>query len=305
MTPPTLNLTTVLTWSLPVVITLATLEGLILTFVARRPYDWYSYAASLTDVLVREYLVYAFVGISLASPLIALAWAHRLTTVQLNGFASFVLLFLGQEFAYYWFHRAAHRVRWFWATHAVHHSPNEFNLGISYRFGWTGRLAGNALFFVPIIWLGFAPQAVFAVLALNLLYQFWLHTEWVPKLGWLEYFLNTPSHHRVHHASNAGYIDANYGGVLIGFDRLFGTFVAEHADEPCRYGLVKPLLSHNPVRIAFHEWIDLFADLWRARSWREAIGYVFGPPGWQPEGPRTTVDGHDPRHVPRRRQTEP
>jgi sterol desaturase/sphingolipid hydroxylase (fatty acid hydroxylase superfamily) len=277
------TLSTILTWSLPVVIALASLEGLILNFVAKRPYDWRSYAASLTDVLVREYIVYAFVGVSLVGPLIAFAWTHRLMTVELNGVASFALLFLGQELGYYWFHRAAHRVRWFWATHAVHHSPNEFNLGIAYRFGWTGRIAGNAVFFVPLIWLGFAPQAVFATLALNLLYQFWLHTEWMPKLGWLEYVLNTPSHHRVHHASNADYIDANYGGVLIVFDRLFGTFVAERADLPCRYGLTTPLISHNPLRIAFHEWLNLFNDLRVSHSWREGIGYLFGPPGWRPE----------------------
>ena len=139
-----------------------------------------------------------------------------------------------------------------------------------------------------MIWLGFAPKAVFAALALNLLYQFWLHAEWVPKLGWLEYVLNTPSHHRVHHASNTDYIDANYGGVLIVFDRLFGTFVAERPDLPCRYGLVKPLISNNPIRIAFHEWLNLLDDLRGARSWREAIGYLFGPPGWRPDGPNAS-----------------
>jgi len=278
-----MTLLTVLTWALPAVIVLATLEGLILTFVARRAYDWRSYAASVTDALVREYVVYAFLSLSLAGPLIELAWKHRLTTVPLGGLASFAALFVGQELCYYWYHRAAHRVRWFWATHAVHHSPNEFNLGVAYRFGWTGRVAGNSLFYVPMVWLGFAPQAVFATLALNLLYQFWLHAEWVPKLGCLEYVLNTPSHHRVHHASNADYIDANYGGVLIVFDRLFGTFVAERDDLPCRYGLVTPLISHNPIRIAFHEWLKLARDLRGARSWREAIGYLFGPPGWRPE----------------------
>ena len=283
-----MTLSTVLAWSLPAVIALASLEGLVLTFIARRHYNWRSYAASVTDILVREYVVYAFVGVSLAGPLIDLAWRHRLATVPLDGFVSFALLFLGQEFCYYWYHRAAHRVRWFWATHAVHHSPNEFNLGIAYRFGWTGKIAGNALFFVPMIWLGFAPKAVFAALALNLLYQFWLHAEWVPKLGWLEYVLNTPSHHRVHHASNTDYIDANYGGVLIVFDRLFGTFVAERPDLPCRYGLVKPLISNNPIRIAFHEWVNLLDDLRGARSWREAIGYLFGPPGWRPDGPNAS-----------------
>ena len=172
-------------------------------------------------------------------------------------------------------------MRWFWATHAVHHSPNEFNLGIAYRFGWTGRLTGSAVFYVPMIWLGFPPQAVFATLALNLLYQFWLHTEWVPKLGWLEYVLNTPSHHRVHHASNAEYIDRNYGGVLIVFDRLFGTFAAERDDLPCRYGLVTPLKSNNPIRIAFHEWLKIARDLQRRAHRTRGVGYLFGPPAWR------------------------
>jgi sterol desaturase/sphingolipid hydroxylase (fatty acid hydroxylase superfamily) len=277
-----MTLFTVLAWSLPAVIGLATAEGLILTFVVRRAYDWRSYAASVTDALMREYVFYALLSVSLAGPAIELAWKHRLATVPLGGLASFAVLFVGQEFCYYWYHRAAHRVRWFWATHAVHHSPNEFNLGVAYRFGWTGRLAGNALFFVPMIWLGFAPRAVFATLALNLIYQFWLHAEWAPRLGWLEVVLNTPSHHRVHHASNAQYIDANYGGVLIVFDRLFGTIIAERDDLPCRYGLATPLISHNPIRIAFHEWLKLVGDLRRARSWREAAGYLFGPPGWRP-----------------------
>jgi sterol desaturase/sphingolipid hydroxylase (fatty acid hydroxylase superfamily) len=279
-----MTLFTVLKWSLPAVIALATIEALILTFVIRRPYNWRSYAASVTDAVVRDYGVNALLSVSLAGPLIALAWQHRLMTVPLNGAATFAVLFVGQEFCYYWFHRAAHRVRWFWATHAVHHSPNEFNLGVAYRFGWTGKLAGNALFYVPMIWLGFMPEAVFAALSLNLLYQFWLHTEWVPKLGWLEYVLNTPSHHRVHHASNAEYIDANYGGVLIVFDRLFGTFVAERADLPCRYGLVTPLTTNNPIKIAFHEWLKLANDLFAARSWREAIGTLFGPPAGRFKG---------------------
>jgi sterol desaturase/sphingolipid hydroxylase (fatty acid hydroxylase superfamily) len=277
-----MTLFTVLKWSLPAVIVFATVEALILTFLARRPYNWRSYAASVTDALVREYVVYAFLSVTLIGPLIGLAWQHRLATVPLGGLASFAVLFVGQEFCYYWYHRAAHRVRWFWASHAVHHSPNEFNLGVAYRFGWTGKLAGNSLFFVPMIWLGFAPQAVFATLSLNLLYQFWLHTEWVPKLGWLEYVLNTPSHHRVHHASNADYIDANYGGVLIVFDRLFGTFIAERGDLPCRYGLTTPLLSNNPIRIAFHEWLKLAGDLRRVRSWREVVATLLGPPAWRP-----------------------
>jgi sterol desaturase/sphingolipid hydroxylase (fatty acid hydroxylase superfamily) len=278
-----MTLYTILIWALPAVIVLATVEALVLTFVAKRAYNWRSWAASVTDALARDYLVGAFVTVSVAAPLIAWAWAHRLTTVPLGGLASVAVLFIGQEFSYYWYHRAAHRVRWFWATHAVHHSPNEFNLGIAYRFGGTGKIAGNSLFYVPLIWLGFSPQAVFTTLALNLLYQFWLHAEWIPRLGWLEYVLNTPSHHRVHHASNTEYIDRNYGGVLIVFDRLFGTFAGERADLPCRYGLTTPLRSNNPLRIAFHEWLKMLNDLYRARSVREVALYLFGPPGWRPE----------------------
>jgi sterol desaturase/sphingolipid hydroxylase (fatty acid hydroxylase superfamily) len=278
-----MTLYTILAWALPAVIVLATLEALVLTFVARRAYNWRSWAASVTDALTRDYLVGAFVTVSLAGPVIGFAWRHRLTTIPLDTVTTFAVLFVGQEFCYYWYHRAAHRVRWFWATHAVHHSPNEFNLGIAYRFGVTGKLAGNALFYVPLIWLGFAPQAVFATLALNLIYQFWLHTEWIPKLGWLEYVLNTPSHHRVHHAANAPYIDRNYGGVLIVFDRLFGTIAEERADVPCRYGLTTPLRSNNPLKIAFHEWLRMLNDLYGARSVREVAGYLFGPPGWRPE----------------------
>jgi sterol desaturase/sphingolipid hydroxylase (fatty acid hydroxylase superfamily) len=280
-----MSLATILVWSLPAVILLALGEGLILSFVVKRDYDWLSSAASMADALAREYVVYPLITLNLAAPVIDLAWRHRLTTIPLGSAGAVALLFLGQEFAYYWYHRAAHRVRWFWATHAVHHSPNQFNLGIAYRFGWTGRIAGNALFFVPLIWIGFPPKAVFATLALNLLYQFWLHAKWVPRLGWLEYVLNTPSHHRVHHASNPEYIDRNYGGVLIVFDRLFGTFAGEREDVPCRFGLTKPLLTNNLFLVEFHEWIAMGRDLLSARSPRDMAGALFGPPAG-PKAPR-------------------
>ncbi len=131
---------------------------------------------------------------------------------------------------------------------------------------------------------------MFGVLSLNLLYQFWLHTTWVPKLGWLEYVLNSPSHHRVHHAANLDYLDANYGGVLIVFDRLFGTCIVEREDLPCRYGLVKPLRSNNPFVFNFHEWRALGSDLRQARDWRERWNHLFGPPGWRPDGQSLTTE---------------
>jgi sterol desaturase/sphingolipid hydroxylase (fatty acid hydroxylase superfamily) len=265
-------------YSVAVVIFLATLEALIFWLRKRGGYEWRAYFASLADLLVRQYIVFTLLPVGLADPAISWAWTHRIATVPLSSISAFAVLFLGQEFCYYWFHRCAHRVRWLWATHAVHHSSNQFNLAAAYRFGWTGRLSGIPIFFVPLVWLGFPAPIVFATLNLNLLYQFWLHVDWVPKLGVLEFVFNTPSHHRVHHAANAEYLDANYGGVLIIFDRLFGTLRVEREELPCRYGLVEPLRSNNPLRIAFHEWLALAHDVWLARSWHDGWRALFSPP---------------------------
>jgi Fatty acid hydroxylase superfamily len=141
-----------------------------------------------------------------------------------------------------------------------------------------------------LVWLGFPAKIVFQLLSINLLYQFWIHATWIPKLGWLEYVLNTPSAHRVHHAANLEYLDANYGGVLIVFDRLFGTYIAERDDLPCRYGWVKPLQSYNPLRIEFGPWVDLFRDVIKAPNLRSAIGYIVMPPGWRADGQGETTE---------------
>jgi len=258
------------------VLVAATLEGLVCSFVLRRPYDWRAYAASLGDAVGRRAV--DALGLSIAAPVLAWAYEHRVQTIALSTPLAFVLLFVGQEFFYYGYHRAAHRVRWFWATHAVHHSPNELTLAAAVRLGWTGKLTGTALFFAPLVWLGFPPLAVLATLSANLLYQFWLHAPWMPRLGVLEWVLNTPTHHKVHHASNPEYLDCNYGGVLIVFDRLFGTFVDLRDEVPPRYGLTTPLTSHNPVRIALHGWVALGRDLLAARGWRERLHTMFGPP---------------------------
>lgn len=262
---------------LAVVAVAATAEGLVRTFVLHKPYDWRAYAATLGDALGRRAV--DALGLSLAAPVLAWTHAHRLATIELSTLGAALLLFFGQEFFYYWYHRAAHRVRWFWSTHAVHHSPNELTLASALRLGWTGKLTGTGLFFVPLVWLGFPPLAVLAVVAANLLYQFWLHATWIPKLGAFEWIFNTPSHHRVHHGSNTEYLDCNFGGVLIVFDRLFGTFVQERDDISIRYGLTEPLYSYNPLRIATHGWIQLWRDLRGAASWRARVRLVFGPPG--------------------------
>ncbi|PZO44135.1 MAG: fatty acid hydroxylase [Pseudanabaena frigida] len=245
---------------------------------------YYSWKESLASFGV--FVGYVASGIFSKTLLVGLSlwlWEHRLLTVPLDTWWGILLLFLAIEFFYYWQHRASHRIRWIWASHAVHHSVNRLNLSAAYRLGWTGWLSGNFLFFLPPVWLGFHPIAVGVGLSLNLFYQFWIHSELIPKLGGLEWILNTPSHHRVHHASNRAYIDRNYGGVLIIFDRLFGTFTEENLSNPPVYGLTKPVRSHNPIAIALHEWARMLRDMQMTRSWRDCLAIALGSPsgdGW-------------------------
>jgi sterol desaturase/sphingolipid hydroxylase (fatty acid hydroxylase superfamily) len=272
---------------LPVVLGAALIEGLWLARTRREGYDWKEWATSLGDLAVRRVLAFAPYG--LAAPVYFWAYDHRLFTLHVDGVGSVLMLFVSLEFFYYWFHRASHTVRWFWNSHSVHHSPNRFALSAAYRLGWLGKFTAANVFFTPMAVLGFEPATVLIALQLNLLYQFWIHADWIPRLGWLEYVLNTPSAHRVHHARNPEYLDANYGGVLIVFDRLFGTYIAECADLPCQYGLVTPVTSYNPLRINFAPWIGLAKDLGGARSLGEAWMFLFGPPGWRPDGKGLTT----------------
>jgi sterol desaturase/sphingolipid hydroxylase (fatty acid hydroxylase superfamily) len=251
-------------------------------------YDWRAFGVSLLDLVVRQTTRILIPGV-IASPVAWWVWEHRLMTIPLDGVVAFAVLFMGQEFCYYWYHRASHRVRLMWCTHAVHHSPNQLTLAAAYRLGWTAFFSGAIYFFLPLMLLGFTPKVVIACLFVNLLYQFWLHATWIPKLGPLEYIFNTPSAHRVHHAVNLNYLDTNYGGVLVVFDRLFGTYAQERDEEPCRYGWVKPMTSHNPFTIELHQWGELFKDLRRAESVREVLGLLFKPPGWRAQGPGETT----------------
>jgi sterol desaturase/sphingolipid hydroxylase (fatty acid hydroxylase superfamily) len=270
----------------PTVFMLALVEGIVLS--RRGAYDWMAFGVSTLDLAARI-AVNILLPLSIATPAIRYAFEHRLAAIPLNGWLAALVLFVGQEFCYYWYHRAAHRVRWFWANHSVHHSPAELNLSAAVRIGILGRLSGTAVFFTPLVWIGFDPRTVFAVLSLNLLYQFWIHATWIPKLGWIEGIVNTPSAHRVHHAINLGYLDANYGGVLVVFDRLFGTYVDERDDVACRYGLLFSPPSNNPLHVELAQWASLGRDLRRARTIRAVVGYLFMPPGWAPYGEGTTT----------------
>lgn len=202
---------------------------------------------------------------------------------------AFVLAFVLTDFAFYWDHRLGHTVRWMWASHSVHHSSQHFNLSTAFRQTWTAPIALTWIAYLPLFALGFHPAMIAFVKGLNLIYQFWIHTETIGKFPrWFEWAMNTPSNHRVHHARNPRYIDANYAGVFMVWDRMFGTAVDEDEDEPCRYGLVHNIATFNPVHIALHEWIALSRDVVTARSWKDRARFIVSPPGWRPDGQSLT-----------------
>ncbi len=216
-------------------------------------------------------------------------YEHRLFEIGWAWWA-FVVCFVLDDFAYYWAHRTGHRVRWFWAAHVNHHSSQHYNLSTALRQSWTGFFALSFIFRIPLALLGFHPAMILFVGGVNLIYQFWIHTEAIGRMPrWFEAVMNTPSHHRVHHATNPRYLDANYAGVFIVWDRLFGTFVREVDEERIRYGIVRQLGTFNLLYSVFHEWIGIAKDLWSA-PWRHKLGYVWRPPGWSHDGSRDTSD---------------
>ncbi|WP_461535058.1 sterol desaturase family protein [Spongorhabdus nitratireducens] len=263
------------------------LEAGWLILQRRQSYPWKPALASFAVAAIKRIIEVATAGI--AAGFMFWVYSHRFWTIEITGLASGFLFFLLLEFCYYWHHRWAHEIRWLWATHCVHHTPADMNLSVSGRLGWTGLISGSVIFFAPLALIGFHPLAIFLGLSASLFYQIWIHTELVGKLGPLEWVFNTPSHHRAHHGSNRRYINKNYGGVLIIYDRIFGTFVEEIVDEsePVVYGLTRPVNSNNPFRIALHEWFNMARDLNQATSWKHIPGYLFGPPGWKPGRRRT------------------
>jgi sterol desaturase/sphingolipid hydroxylase (fatty acid hydroxylase superfamily) len=188
-------------------------------------------------------------------------------------------LFLGVEFFYYWFHRLSHEVNFLWGAHVVHHQSEDYNLSVALRQA-TFQSLFSWVFYLPLALAGFPPLMFVAVLSFTTLYQFWIHTRLIGKLGPLEWILNTPSHHRVHHGRNPEYIDRNHGGTLIVWDRLFGTFEEERAEVI--YGVTEPVKSWNPVWANFHYYGDLLHDARRAKHWPDKVKIWFMTPGWRP-----------------------
>lgn len=244
---------------------------------ARGDYDWRDTATSLVMGFGNT-----FAAVIFGAAVVGLGvWINqfRLFDIPVTWW-SLALCFVADDFFYYWFHRTAHRVRWFWASHVIHHSSQHYNLSTALRQTWTGQFSLSFVFRLPLFFAGFDPKLILFCAGLNLVYQFFIHTEVVRRLPWgLELWLNTPSHHRVHHGTNARYLDRNYAGVFIVWDRMFGTFEAERDDEPVRYGIIKNLATFNPLWVAFHEWVGIGRDLVKARDWRTRWLAVAGPPG--------------------------
>ena len=198
---------------------------------------------------------------------------------------SFILIFFADDFSYYWFHRISHECRLFWASHVVHHSSQHYNLSTALRQTWSGGFY-SFIFWLWLPLIGFHPGMILLQMSISLLYQFWIHTEAINKLPkWFEAVMNTPSHHRVHHGSNPLYLDRNHAGILIVWDKIFGTFQPELKDEKVVYGLVKNINTYNPIKIAFIEWIHMFKDAFSGRkSIINRLLYLIKPPGWKHDG---------------------
>jgi sterol desaturase/sphingolipid hydroxylase (fatty acid hydroxylase superfamily) len=212
-------------------------------------------------------------------------WVYQhaaLFELSTNAWWVWALGLLAYDFCYYWLHRFGHTMALFWAAHSIHHQSEDYNLSTALRQTSSGWIAGW-VFYLPMALVGF-PPLVFGVVALiDLLYQYWVHTQQIGKLGWFDRWFCSPSNHRVHHAVNEKYLDKNYGGILIIWDRMFGSFVEEDDAEPCVYGTIKPLRSWNPIWANLSFYTELARDSWHTKSWADKVKRWFASPGWRPD----------------------
>ncbi len=218
--------------------------------------------------------------------LFVLNYFYQFKFIELhNQYIYWGLLLIGQDFMFYWLHRIDHVCRMFWAVHITHHSSEEYNLTVGFRSSVFQPLY-RFIYFIPLALLGFKGIDIMFIYSATQIYGILIHTQTVDKLGFLEYFLSTPSHHRVHHASNARYLDKNMGMLLIIWDKLFGTFEAE--EEKVVFGLTENIKTYNPLKMVFHEWVNIGIDLKKTSSLKEKLKYIFGPPGWSHDGSKKT-----------------
>ncbi len=268
----TMDLPNIIVYAAPIMILLVALEWIISYYKKRNYYDG-------KDTLAATAIGLGNVAISAALKIVTfiivlffynlVAWSIPFT------WWAYILCFIWIDFWRYWAHRIAHENRFWWATHVTHHSSEKYNWSVSFRLGWTQHI--KIIFFIPVALAGFHPVIFFVCHQIAVLYQFWIHTEYIRKLPRpIEYIFTTPSHHRVHHARNDKYLDKNYGSTFIIWDRMFGTFQPE--EEQADYGITRPIKSYNPVYLCFHEWMDIIKDIKNSKSLKEAYVMTFVRP---------------------------
>lgn len=278
-----LELPPIIHYAIPVMLALVLIEWGIGQYQKKHLYEGKDFLASaaigignlLVSALLKTGMLLAFIFVYNLSPLrIPPTWW------------SYVLCLIAVDFVRYWAHRFGHEWQFLWATHVTHHSSPNYNFAVSFRLSWTQHI--KLLFFLPLALFGFHPIVFFIVNQIEILYQFWIHTELIRKLPKpIEFIFTTPSHHRVHHAVDDKYIDKNYGSTLIIWDRMFGTFQEE--EHKPTYGITKPVKSYNPVTLNFHVWVEVFKQLKEARSLKDVYQILFGYPGTWKKKPATVT----------------
>ncbi|CAL2086552.1 sterol desaturase family protein [Tenacibaculum sp. 190524A05c] len=267
-------------YAIPVFVITVIVEAILTVKVKLEDYEFKDASTSITMGLGNVAIGLFTKGLILG--LFLWLYQFRVFTIPFTWWSWIILLF-AEDFVYYWNHRIAHESRLFWASHVVHHSSQKYNLSTALRQTWTGSFY-TFIFWLPLVVLGFHPIMILTQMSISLLYQYWIHTELIDKLPkWFEAIFNTPSHHRVHHATNPQYLDRNHAGIFIIWDKLFGTFEPE-VEKPV-YGLVKNIETHNPIKVAFIEWYNMLKDVFRSNtSIGKRLQYLLKPPGWKHDG---------------------
>ena len=276
--------------STPLYMVIIGLELILSNYRHKNAYTWKDTFTNVYLMLMNSLLDLAFRGFYVLA--LDWAWRHRVIAFE-QVWLYWTLLVLAEDFLYYWLHRFDHEIRLFWAVHVTHHSSEQMNFSVGFRSSVFQPLY-RFMYFLPLGFLGFTPVDILFTYSATQIWGIFVHTELIRNMGWLEHILVTPSHHRVHHASNAKYLDRNMGMFLIIWDKIFGTFqpeLAAEAYQPMKYGLTKPVENENPGKVIFHEWQAIWQDLKRGDlNWREKLGYLFGPPGWSHDGSRQTSE---------------
>ncbi len=279
----------ILPYAVPFFFVTVILESLITRHERPKKYEIRDTAASITmgigslvsGILNKIFVVWLLFG----------AYENfRIFTIPFTWWA-WVLILFADDICYYFLHRYGHEVRFLWASHIVHHSSQKYNLSTALRQTWTGNFF-TIVFYLVLPFFGFHPLMILTQMSVSLIYQYWIHTETIYKLPvWFEAVMNTPSHHRVHHGSNPLYLDRNYAGIFIIWDRIFNTFQSELPSEKAVYGLTTNIKNYNPIYIAFHEWIALFKDVFTSKtSFLNRLKYLVKPPGWRHDGTGVTSE---------------